>query len=107
MWLREIALKTSGTRKPLKLRSHCYDIFRFRNLSTRLTIPSPNHRENGDAKKMLGAPNGDFGEDQTLTIVDSEGAEEQSKANGVPNKFPHGTKPKIILHSQVGKQSKL
>ena len=78
-------------------------------MSTRLTIPSPNHRENGDAKKMLGAPNGEFGEDQTLTIVDTEGAEEQSKpnGNGVPNKFPHGTKPKIILHSQVGKQPKL
>ena len=84
-----------------------FPLSRFRNLSTRLTIPSPNHRENGDAKKMLGAPNGEFGEDQTLTIVESEGAEEQSKANGVPNKFPHGTKPKIILHSQVGKQPKL
>ena len=100
-WMREIAFKARGARKPHKLRSHCYDVSRFRNLSTRLTIPSPNHRENGDTKKMLGAPNGEFGEDQTLTIVDSEGPEEQSKPNGVPNKFQHGTKPKIILHSQV------
>ena len=65
-----------------------------------MTIPSPNHRENGDTKKMFGSPNGEFGEDpQTLTIVDSAGAEE-STANGIPE-TPLGTKPKIILHRQV------
>ena len=70
-------------------------------MSTRLTIPSPNHRENGETKKILGSPNGEFGDDQTLEIVDTGGAAEESKPNGVPE-FPMGTKPKIILHRQVG-----
>lgn len=72
---------------------------RFRNMSARLTIPSPNHRENGETKKILGSPNGEFGDDQTLEIVDTGGAAEESKLNGVPE-FPMGTKPKIILHRQ-------
>ena len=71
-------------------------------MSARLTIPSPNHRENGETKKILGSPNGEFGDDQTLEIVDTEGAAEESKLNGVPE-FPMGTKPKIILHRQVGR----
>ena len=67
-------------------------------MSTRLTIPSPNHRENGDTTKIF---NGELNEDQTLTIIDTGGVEE-SKTNGIAE-FPNGTKPKIILHRQVGR----
>ena len=70
-------------------------------MSTRLTIPSPNHRENGDTKNIF---NGEHSEDQTLTIIDTGGAEE-SKPNGI-HEISNGTKPKIILHRQVGRMRK-
>ena len=77
-------------------------------MSARLTIPSPNHRENGDTKKMLPFSNGDFGEDQTLIIRDNNEGEaaEESKVNGIP-KIGNGTKPKIILHRQVQRSAKV
>ena len=44
------------------------------------------------------SPNGEFDDDQTLTIVESE----SSQPNGMPH-ILKDSKPKIILHRQVGR----